>query len=282
LSKELDSNKMLVIDGQQRLRTLQYFYNGVFEPSDRAFKLRGVQTRFQGATYKTLKEDDRLRLDDSIIHAIIVKQEDPHEDHKHGTGPSSVYHIFERLNTGGVLLQPQEIRSYIFHGKFIELLDTLNQDSHWRTLFGKVSSRMRDRELILRFLALYFDASNYTKPMKEFLNRFACTNRSVDDGKAAMFAHLFKNTVHAIHDLIGPQAFRTTKAINAALYDAVMVGVAKRLAIGPIKTPEVIKERYAALLSDEHFKQAISAGTTDEASVAARLSLSTKAFRDVP
>src|SRR5262249_38670232 len=106
LSKELESNKMLVIDGQQRLRTLQYFYNGVFEPSDRAFKLRGVQTRFQNATYKTLKEDDRLRLDDSIVHAIIVKQEDPHEDHQKGTGPSSVYHIFERLNTGGVLLQP--------------------------------------------------------------------------------------------------------------------------------------------------------------------------------
>ncbi len=61
LYKETDSNRLLVIDGQQRLRTLQYFYNGSFEPTERTFKLpKGVQNRFQGATYKTLKEDERL------------------------------------------------------------------------------------------------------------------------------------------------------------------------------------------------------------------------------
>lgn len=282
LSKERASNKMLVIDGQQRLRTLQYFYGGTFEPTERAFKLLGVQPRFQGTTYKTLKEDDRLRLDDSIIHAIIVRQEEPMEDHQHGSGPSSVYHIFERLNTGGVLLQPQEIRSCIFHGEFIKLLDTLNQDTHWRELFGKVSSRMRDRELILRFLALYFDAPNYTKPMKEFLNHFTYTYRSLDETKAAMFTDLFKKTVHVINESLGSHAFRTTKVVNAALFDAVMVGVARRLASGDITGYEILKDRYTALLANEQFKQAISASTTDEASVVSRLTLSTEAFRDVP
>jgi hypothetical protein len=282
LSKEHESSKMLVIDGQQRLRTLQYYCNGVFEPTDRAFKLRGVQTRFQGASYKTLNEDDRLRLDDSIVHAIIVKQEAPDEDHNHGSGPSSIYHIFERLNTGGVLLQPQEIRSCIFHGKFIELLDTLNQDTNWRALFGKVSSRMRDRELILRFLALFFDAGNYAKPMKEFLNRFAHTYRSLDDAKAAMFTELFKAAIRVVHDSLGAQAFRTTRAINAALFDAVMVGTADRIAKGSITEPEVMKERYASLLSNDQFKLAISAGTTDDAAVVTRLNLAKAAFGDVP
>ena len=145
LYKETESNKLLVIDGQQRLRTLQYFYKGSFEPTERTFKLpKGVQQRFQGATYETLKADERLRLDDSIIHAIIVKQEDPSEDHSQGAGPSSIYHIFERLNTGGVLLQPQEIRSCIFHGKF-----TARQDERgcklakivWQGQFANAGSR---------------------------------------------------------------------------------------------------------------------------------------------
>ena len=62
LSKEKDTGKLLVIDGQQRLRTLQFFYNGVFTPTDRSFRLKGVQKRFKGMTYSTLKENDRLRL----------------------------------------------------------------------------------------------------------------------------------------------------------------------------------------------------------------------------
>jgi hypothetical protein len=59
-------------------------------------------------------------LDDSFIHAAVVKQGEPSEDQ------SSIYHIFERLNTGGMQLQPQEIRACIFHGPFNELLRELN------------------------------------------------------------------------------------------------------------------------------------------------------------
>ena len=135
LSKEQDSNKLLVIDGQQRLRTLQFFYNGLFEPTERKFKLKNVTERFLNATYDSLDEDDRLRLDDSILHAIIIKQEQPEADP--GDQPTSVYHIFERLNTGGVLLHPQEIRTCICHGKFVDLLDILNADENWRQLFGR-------------------------------------------------------------------------------------------------------------------------------------------------
>ena len=116
-------------------------------------------------------------LDDSILHAIIVKQEKPFDE-----DPSSIYHIFERLNTGGVLLQPQEIRSCIFHGPFARLLSQLNANGDWRLIFGKVSSRMRDQELILRFFALLFGASNYSKPMKEFLNRFMARHRGLNRG----------------------------------------------------------------------------------------------------
>ena len=99
LSKEKETQKLLVIDGQQRLLTLLYFYDGIFQPTKREFALKDVQPQFEGAIYKSLPDEDRRRLDDSILHATIIKQDEPSED------DSSIYHIFERLNTGGTTLK---------------------------------------------------------------------------------------------------------------------------------------------------------------------------------
>jgi uncharacterized protein with ParB-like and HNH nuclease domain len=127
LAREQDTQKLLVIDGQQRLRTIQYFYNGIFEPTKKEFSLEGISSEgisspFEKATYNSLSVEDRLRLDDSIMPATIVKQDQPSEDE------SSIYHIFERLNTGGVKLQSQEIRACVFHGEFNELLREINNN----------------------------------------------------------------------------------------------------------------------------------------------------------
>jgi len=80
LAREQDSNKLLIIDGQQRLKTIQFFFNGQFNPkkddkTQRVFKLTNVQPQFKDRTYATLEASDRLKLNDSIIHATIVKQE---------------------------------------------------------------------------------------------------------------------------------------------------------------------------------------------------------------
>jgi Protein of unknown function DUF262 len=80
LSKEDQTQELLVLDGQQRLRTLQYFYDGRFPDTGHVFNLVEVQKAFLGTTYRTLSIEDRRRLDDSIIHATIVKQEAPAND----------------------------------------------------------------------------------------------------------------------------------------------------------------------------------------------------------
>ena len=61
---------------------------------------------------------------------------------------SSIYHIFQRLNTGGTLLKPQEIRSCIYHGEFNELLKQMNNYPSWRSIYGAIDKSMRDEELI--------------------------------------------------------------------------------------------------------------------------------------
>jgi Protein of unknown function DUF262 len=136
----------LVLDGQQRLRTLQAFYRGVLR--DRSFRLQYVQDEFRGLGYDDLDPDARRRLDNSIIHATVVRQDTPSEDQ------SAIYKIFERLNTGGTLLQPQEIRVALFPGPLVRLLRDLNEEQPWRALVGNRSKRLKDQELILRFFAL--------------------------------------------------------------------------------------------------------------------------------
>src|SRR5271165_5669585 len=177
LSKEPDTGKMLVVDGQQRLLSLRYFYDGIWEPTGKEFRLKGVQTEFEGRTYNGLRDEDRRRLDDAILHAIVFKQDEPSEDE------SSVYEVFQRLNTGGKKLTPQEVRSAVHHsGRIRDLLGELNLYPSWRQIYGPEDPRMRDQELILRFLALLNEGDNYQKPMVNFLNSYMGKNKHLADG----------------------------------------------------------------------------------------------------
>jgi hypothetical protein len=275
LSKEERTQKLLVIDGQQRLRTLQYFYRGVFADSTRVFALKGVQTRFEGMTYRSLPDEDRRRLDDSILHATIVKQDEPSEDE------SSIYHIFERLNTGGVLLQPQEIRACIYHGAFQEELKHLNGNPAWRSVYGPVSPRMKDQELILRFLALFLEGDEYTKPMKGFLNTFMAKNKDLTAYSAATLEDTFRAPIELIDRCLGVQAFRPRRNFIAAVFDSVMVGIARRLKGGPVRSDEDFVGKYTALISEEEFRGAAETGTSSEDKVRKRIDLATTAFADV-
>ena len=276
LSREQTTEKLLVIDGQQRLRTLQYFYDGVFEPSGVAFALKGVQSIYEGKTHKTLSEEDRLVLDDSIIHATVVKQDEPSDD------DSSIYQVFERLNTGGLQLAAQEIRTCIYHGAFAKLLKELNETASWRSVFGKPNIRMRDQELILRVLALHLYQDKYEKPMKEFLNQFMGKNRHLQLVDAETISTIFTSTSDVIFEALGSDAFRPKQLLNAAVLDAVMVGVARRLESGPVAAVAAITDQYRALMQNPAFVGATEAKTSNEETVQTRLNLATEAFKDVP
>jgi hypothetical protein len=275
LSKEEKTQKLLVIDGQQRLRTLQYFYRGIFADSRREFALKGVQPQFEGLTYKSLPDEARRRLDDSILHATIVKQEEPSADE------SSIYHIFERLNTGGVVLRPQEIRACIYHGDFQEELKKLNDNTSWRSIYGKISPRMKDQELILRFLALFLEGEAYKKPMKGFLNTFMGKNRELAAYSGARLSEAFVPSIELVAKCLGSQAFKPKTAFNAAVFDAVMVGVARRLAKGPVRDCVDFDVHYQELVSDSQFTQSTETGTSAEERVKRRLEMATAAFQNV-
>ena len=276
LSREEETNKLLVIDGQQRLVTLRDFFDGIFTPTGRRFALTDLASRFDGLTYKTLPDDDRRQLADSIIHATVVRQDEPSDD------DSSIYMVFERLNTGGMPLSAQEIRACIYHGSFNELLEHLNENVQWREIFGKPHKRTRDRELILRFLALNFDSDAYDPPMKAFLNKFMRKERHLSSTASSRYKETFTRTIDLVHRSIGTRAFRPIRVLNAAAFDAVMVGLARRLKRGPVQDIDKLRRVYMILLHDDDFERGIETSTTTVVNVRERINLAIQAFQDVP
>jgi hypothetical protein len=280
LAKEDKSNKSLVVDGQQRLKSLQFFYDGFFNPKEdsstkKVFKLADVQNPFVGKTYEALDEKDRIQLDTSIIHATIIKQESPPND------DTSVYHVFERLNSGGKKLVPQEIRTAVSHGPFIELLKQLNKNPTWRAIYGKESPRLKDQELVLRFLALYYNAPNYEKPIAEFLNKFTSRYRYPTETQKQNFEKLFEASITVVNTALGSRAFRPERSLNAAVYDSVMVGLARRLAKKRIQKPTALRAAYDKLLNSNEYSELVRRATSDEQNVNRRLELATAAFAKI-
>ncbi len=273
LVREAD-NLLLVLDGQQRLRSLQAYYAGVLRGKE--FRLEWVDSPYKGLAYKDLDVEDRRRLDNSIIHAIVVRQENPPNEY------GSIYSIFERLNTGGTVLQPQEIRVALYRGSFVNLLRDLNRIPSWRNIYGPRSDRLKDQELILRFFAFYYLGHLYKRPIKGFLNRYVQRNRNLEVQGESDLRRVFERTTSVIDSAIGKQAFRPQRALNAAVLDSVMVGVARRLEAGPVADLLRLADAYNLLISSNHYLETVESSTAGEESVKTRLALATEAFASVP
>jgi len=273
LYRDKGSQTLRVIDGQQRLISLQSYYNGSFPDSTQEFKLAGLTSRFDGLAYADLSGQDKRRLNDSIIHASIIQQESPDDD---GT---SQFALFERLNTTSTPLSPQEIRAAIYGGEFNNLLVELNEFPQWRILFGKPNRRKRDQELILRFIALYFAFDKYKPPMKSFLNEFMHDNKDMEICSALEVRRVFQATVSVILEKLGEKVFKPSRVLNAAVQDSLMIGIARRLEKGPIV--EEITKPYERLMQDEEFGDLIYSQTSHLENVCTRIELATEAFATV-
>ncbi len=252
------SGKQIVIDGQQRLRTVWGFFDGVL-PDGSSFYLKGVSPQWAGLYYKDLNEVDKIRFRDSILRTVVVEQIDPQDT-------TSIYHIFERLNTGGTGLSAQEVRNCSYHGPFNDMVFELNEHKSWRAVFGveKPDARMRDLELVVRFLAL--NEGSYVKPMKVFLNIFMGKHQRGKDMEK--YRRIFVDTLDKVFENLGPRPFHIKRGINAAVFDSVTVAFAK-----DFKIPKDIKNRYMRLLANVNFNDTVSAHTTDADAVNQRLEL---------
>ena len=263
--------RYLVLDGQQRLRTLGHFYEGTF--GARVFSLQNVADAFKNLTYKALDEPLRRTLDNTFIQAIVVQTD--------GTPASleSVYQIFERLNSGGTQLTAHEIRVALYAGPLIDFVAGLNEAPAWRSLYGPSSPRLRDQELIMRIVALFVTPGKYRRPLKRFLNEFAGANRDCSGLDTAGLTTGFEAACTCVAAGPGAEAFRfASRQVNVALTEALMVGLLRRLEAGPPPPGAAVSQALDGLLKDNNFVEAITRATADEERVRTRLALAAKAF----
>ena len=263
LYREERTQKHLIVDGLQRLSTLHAFHKGRLPHNDRVFRLKDVKSRFESRTIDDLEEEDHRRFEDAVIHAMIIQQMAPDDDN------SSVFHIFDRLNSNGTPLQPQEIRAAIYSGPFQAVLGTLNEEPHWREIFGPRHRRAKDQELILRFLALANNRHQYEKPMKTFLNDYMKANRYLAIDVANELKKQFGETVSRAHAALGGRTFRPQRAMNVAVYDAIMIAILEC----PSAVPNGIQSAYEYLISDGSFMRMSSDATSDESNVHGRIEM---------
>ena len=123
-----DEHRNLVIDGQQRITSVVDFFDGYFGNENaqgrrQVFRLTGLDedSPFYRKRFGDLDEKDQRKLRNTVLRVVNIRQVAPSDD------TTSMYHIFERLNTGGTPLKPQEIRNCVFAGKIVEELRELNK-----------------------------------------------------------------------------------------------------------------------------------------------------------
>lgn len=268
LYSEKTSAQLLVVDGQQRLRSIAYYFSETFGEEKKGqktvFRLTlDENSEYNGKAFSDLTEEEVRRLKNSVLRAFIMKQVSPEDD-------TSIFHVFERLNTGGTLLTPQEVRNCIYDGPFNELLKKkLNLHESWRAIVGRKDpdKRLKDVELILRFLALFKNGAAYEKPMKDFLSDFMSSYRKGDANKE--FDAIFVKVSDNVYRALGEKPFHIRAGLNAAVFDGLFVAFARH----PEQIPRDVKERFETLKAKEAFIDLIGSGTTDVDTIRERLRL---------
>ncbi len=270
LYRPFSSSKLIVVDGQQRLATIAKFYSGVFSERQ-VFKLRGVSEEWNGKLYADLGEDDRYRLDDSTLRSIIVRQVQP-------KGDSSIYQIFERLNTGGTQLNAMEIRKAIYHGAKYTFLETLNKESSWRHLIGRPfpDNRLRDVELVLRVLALASNGNGYHKPMKTFLTDYMESLPSEQSSEMEELGQRFRQASRVLYDRLGERPFHLRSRLNVSALDAVMSTAIESFEC--LATD--LESRYQNLCAKNEFLDSVMYNTSDAVTINRRLRLASELLVD--
>lgn len=279
-------NKRLIVDGYQRIMTVYDYMEGIFGGDGKVFRLSNsdnIHPNWRGRAYSELTEEQRRIVRNYPIHAIIFEQKHPQND-------TGMYQIFERINTSGRALKPQEIRNCVYHGKYNKLLCDLNKEEIWRNITGSEveDSRMADIELILRFFAFsnILDREEMGQTqinLIKYLNVFMKERSEECDEVLEEDKHLFLDVMNFLYNSIGRNVFRTgkekdgqfvwAKKINPVVFDAVCAATVK---VGEQRNSENLLVKYVQLLIDEKFIAATKQRTTNTENIRKRISIAAR------
>ncbi|MFJ3096010.1 DUF262 domain-containing protein [Streptomyces hydrogenans] len=274
---ELPSRRYLVLDGQQRMTTLHSFVHGKYRTANgaRNFSLRYVGDEFKGLTYESLPPESRRLFDNTFIQATIVVP-------KENGGKKAVYALFERINSGGTNLKPQQIRVALYAGETVNFVRDLNQNPDWRAIFGPHNRDLKDHELILRALSLAPTAQGgepFKPPMAKFLNDYLESHEKSLPADADGIKERFAKACALLNNASGRESLRLGgRQINAAHTDATLTGLMTVLIDTPNITSEDVRQALHELAQSDAYRKSVSESTSHADQVKKRIQLSIRAF----
>jgi Protein of unknown function DUF262 len=268
---EVNPGSYVVIDGKQRLLSLQQFFDG-------KLTLQGltVQRNLIGAQYASLTASDRDRLDNQTLRTVFIRN---------WKSPDFLYHVFIRLNSESLPLSPQELRGALFPGPFLDYADELTADSeifHEMLRLRGPDFRMRDIELLIRFFAFDLFLAQYRGNLRTQLDNTCKTlNRRWKSGADEIQRRgaACELAIQTVLSVFGDDAFRRwqgdrlVRSFNKAVFDClVMYAKDQAIAEKMLSRPNEVKEAFRSACADARFTEAIAATTKSVENTRYRLS----------
>lgn len=274
--------KYVVLDGRQRLTAIKDFLSNIY-------KLAGLKVweDLNGQNYADLQ---RKKLAAAItrrfVPAVVILKE---------SSSQVKYDVFDRLNTGGVIAEPMEIRNAVFQGGFNKLIRELAELPEFRRLWdipsepgelekNRIYRDMSDVELVLRFFALsHYDRMDMK--FKDYLGEFMDKRNAEyvqNPGLAASDREAFQRAIENCWIVFGNAAFRksTDAKKSAPLADAVMISLSGYPSNVVTQKAANVRTAIEALLTgNEEFQKAFGTGTNGKGAIRTRIELAKEAVK---
>ncbi len=213
-----------IIDGKQRITSLKGFLNNEF-----ALSSLSMLPHLKGLKFKEISPLLQAKIEDYQLHSYVIQPPTPE---------SVKFNIFERVNRGGVNLNKQEMRHALYQGKATKLIEDLAESPDFKSATGGgvKSNRMRDRYLVLRFVAFYLLTTNqllniqYKSDVDSFLaSVMKFLNTRADDALIEHAKSVCLLGMKNVYQVLGNDAFRFTpknggnrRPVNMGLFEMIV------------------------------------------------------------
>ena len=260
-SEDPETNKWLIVDGLQRLCAFTDFC------INKKLKLKGLQflTALEGNSYNDLDRTQIRRIKSLKVTLNTLRKNTPQK---------VKLVIFQRVNTAGVPLTPQEMRNALYQKKATDLLKSMVAlDSFKKATGGKIpSKRMTDCDFANRFLAFYLYKDSYDGSLDVFMGDTLEKINNMSSKEITDILLAFDRSMDLCFRLLGDTAFKRPNPhkagcflkFNKGIFEALSVSFAK-LSIAEQEQLLLDKSKFQnavySLLKDEKFIKSITSGT---------------------
>jgi hypothetical protein len=231
--KRNSKGSFIIIDGKQRLLSLQRF-TGAVEGKE-PFELEGLRlmTELNGSTYEDLKgrKPEINAFENQTIRTVVIRNWQKED---------LLYLIFHRLNSETLPLSPQELRQALHPGPFLDFCDNHSESSKGLRRILRIKKpdfRMRDIELLVRYFAFRNFAGSYRGNLKRFLDK-SCEHLNkkwkANQSRVREQAEAFEEAVSLAYEIFEGQPFRKWEdgqyesRFNRAIFDVIVYFFAEK------------------------------------------------------